>query len=267
MARSAVMEVSRLCRNAGVTVPALRQSGTSGRIAMNQHTVKSYDEELLNLTNIVTRMGGLAEAQLASAIQAMVKRDSDLATRVVGADQAVDELEFDIQRQTVRLLALRQPVAGDLRHIVSALKISSELERIGDYAANVAKRALILNHLPAVSPVGAVAHLGRLVQEILKDVIDAFIERDMDKAIRVWTRDEEVDDMYTGLFRELLTYMMEDPRTITACSHLMFMAKNIERIGDHATNIAENLHYMVVGTPLQGSRPKGSGISVDVPEA
>ena len=234
---------------------------------MNQHTVKSYDEELSQLTNSITRMAGLAEAQLAMAIQAMVKRDSDLAARVVSADASVDDLELEIQQLTVRLLALRQPVAGDLRHIVAALKISSEIERIGDYAANVAKRTLVLNHLPAVRQVAAVQHLSWLVQSILKDVIDAYIERDVDKAISVWHRDEEVDDLYTGLFRELLTYMMEDPRTITPCSHLMFMAKNIERIGDHATNIAEILHFSVVGTPVPGSRPKGAGLDVEIPPA
>lgn len=224
---------------------------------MNQHTVKSYDEELSQLTNVITQMGGLAEAQFASAMQAVMKRDSDLASRVVTSDASVDEMELEIQNLTVRLLALRQPVASDLRHIVAALKISSEIERIGDYAANVAKRSIILNSLPAVRPVSAVLHLSRLVQEILKDILDAYIEQDVEKAIQVWHRDEEVDDLYTGLFRELLTYMMEDPRTITACSHLMFMAKNIERIGDHATNIAEILHFAVLGSPVPGVRPKG----------
>ncbi len=230
---------------------------------MSQHTVKSYDEELAHLTNIIARMGGMAEAQFASAMQSLAKRDSDLATRVVAGDARIDELEQEVQHFTVRMLALRQPVASDLRHIVAALKISAEIERIGDYAANVAKRCLVLNHLPAVSPTGAVLHLAHLVQEILKDVLDAYIERDVDKAVRVWNRDEEVDDMYTGLFRELLTYMMEDPRTITACSHLMFMAKNIERIGDHATNIAEVLHFVVVGSTIKGARPKGNIISSD----
>ncbi len=225
---------------------------------MSEHTVKSYDEELAHLTNIIARMGGMAEAQLAAALQALSRRDSDLAARVVAGDARIDELEQEIQQFTVRMLALRQPVASDLRHIVAALKISSELERVGDYAANVAKRSMVLNHLPAVKPVTAVIHLAKLVQEILKDVLDAYIERDVEKAVRVWNRDEEVDDMYTGLFRELITYMMEDPRTITACTHLMFMAKNIERIGDHATNVAEILHFLVVGTPLKGNRPKSS---------
>jgi phosphate transport system protein len=226
---------------------------------MSEHTVKSYDEELAHLTNIIARMGGMAEAQFSSALHALAKRDGELAARVVAGDGRIDELEQEVQTFTVRLLALRQPMAGDLRHIVAALKISSELERIGDYAANVAKRALVLNQLPAVRPITAVLHLGKLVQEILKDILDAYIERDVDKAIRVRNRDEEVDDMYNGLFRELITYMMEDPRTITASTHLMFMAKNIERIGDHATNIAETLHFLVVGSPLRGARPKGHG--------
>ena len=230
---------------------------------MTEHTVKAFDEELSHLTNIIARMGGMAEAQLTAALDALGKRDSDLAARVVAGDTRVDELEQEVQHFTVRMLALRQPVAADLRQVVAALKISSELERIADYAANVAKRSLVLNQLPAVRPVSGVLHLARIVQEILKDILDAFTEQDVEKAIRVWNRDEEVDDMYTGLFRELITYMMEDPRTITACTHLMFMAKNIERIGDHATNIAEVLHFHVVGTPLQGARPKGNTVDGD----
>jgi len=230
---------------------------------MTEHTVKSYDEELSHLTNIIARMGGMVEAQLASALQALAKRDSDLAARVVAGDARVDELEQEVQQFTIRMLALRQPLAGDLRHIVSALKISSELERIGDYAANVAKRTIVLNQMPVVKPVSALLHLARIVQEILKDILDAYVERDTEKAIQVWTRDEEVDDMYNGLFRELLTYMMEDPRTITAGTHLMFMAKNVERIGDHATNIAEILHFVVVGTPIKGARPKGVSVEIE----
>jgi phosphate transport system protein len=155
------------------------------------------------------------------------------------------------------LLALRQPVAQDLRAIVGALKISGELERIGDYAANVAKRALVLNQLPPVRATNAVAHLGRLVQEIIKDTLDAYGDRDADKALSVWNRDQEVDDLYTSMFRELVTYMMEDPRNITACTHLMFIGKNIERIGDHATNIAEIIHFEIFGAPIRAPRPKG----------
>jgi len=228
----------------------------------SEHTVRSYDEELLQLTNVIARMGGLAEAGLTGAVQAVVKRDSALATRVIAGDTRIDELEQDVHSFAVRLLALRQPVAGDLRVIVGALKISGEIERMGDYAANVAKRALVLNQLPPVPAVGALAHLARMVQEIVKDILDAYVERDLDKALAVWNRDEEVDDLYTSQFRELVTYMMEDPRNITACTHLMFMGKNIERIGDHATNIAEIIHFEIHGTPLRANRPKGDGISL-----
>jgi phosphate transport system protein len=224
---------------------------------MNEHTVRSYDEELSHLTNLIARMGGLAEAQLEGAIQALVKRDSDLASKVIASDTKVDEIEQEVHSFTVRLLALRQPVAHDLRLIVGALKISGDLERIADYAANVAKRALVLNQVPPVKPTAGVPRLGRLVQEIVKEVLDAYVEQDNDKAVKVWRQDEEVDDMYTGLFRELITYMMEDPRNITACIHLMFIAKNIERIGDHATNIAETIHFLVEGTHIRELRPKG----------
>ncbi|HLN23463.1 MAG TPA: phosphate signaling complex protein PhoU [Patescibacteria group bacterium] len=228
-----------------------------------EHTVRSYDEELAHLTNMIARMGGLAEAQLDGAIQALVKRDSDLAGKVIASDIKVDELEHEVHSFTVRLLALRQPVAHDLRLIVGALKISGDLERIADYAANVAKRALVLNQLPPVKPTAGVPRLGRLVQEIVKEVLDAYVEQDNDKAIKVWKQDEEVDDMYTGLFRELITYMMEDPRNITACIHLMFIAKNIERIGDHATNVAETIHFMVEGRPIRELRPKGESVLPD----
>lgn len=227
---------------------------------MTDHTVKSYDDELAHLTNIIARMGGMAEAQLAAALQSLAQRDSDLAAKVVANDAQIDELEQEVSHFTVRMLALRQPLAVDLRHIVAALKISSEIERIGDYAANVAKRTLVLNQQPVVKPASAVLHMGRIVQEILKEILDSYVQRDVEKAVQVWNRDEEVDDMYTALFRELITYMMEDPRTITACTHLMFMAKNIERMGDHATNIAETLHFLVVGKPLAGARPKHSEI-------
>ncbi len=228
-----------------------------------EHTVRSYDEELSHLTNLIARMGGLAEAQLDSALQALVKRDSDLAGKVIASDVKVDELEQEVHGFTVRLLALRQPVAHDLRMIVGALKVSGDLERIADYAANVAKRTLVLNQLPPVKPTSGVPRLGRLVQEIVKDVLDAYVEQDNERAVKVWRQDEEVDDMYTGLFRELITYMMEDPRNITPCIHLLFIAKNIERIGDHATNIAETIHFLVQGTPIRELRPKGASVLLD----
>jgi phosphate transport system protein len=229
-----------------------------------EHIIKSYDEELSRLNKIIVEMGGLAESQLASAIDAVVQRDSDLAGRVVEGDAAVDQLERDLDNLAIRLLALRQPMARDLREIVVALKIASDLERICDYAANVAKRSIALSQAPPIQPVYALPRMGRLALLLVKDVIDAYVERDPDKALAVWNRDEELDEMYASIFREFLTYMMEDPRNIGACTHLLFMAKNIERIGDHATNIAENLYYLVHGTPLTQARPKGDNSSIQV---
>ena len=170
----------------------------------------------------------------------------------------------EVTQLVVRLLALRQPVARDLREIFSALKIGSDLERIGDYAANVAKRSIALSQTPAVRPVYALPRMAHLAQELIKDVLDSYVQRDADKAYSVWIRDAELDEMYSSLFRELLTYMMEDPRSISPCTHLLFMAKNIERIGDHATNIAENLYYLVNGSPIEEVRPKGDVSSLEV---
>jgi phosphate transport system protein len=230
----------------------------------SQHIVKSYDEELRRLSNTITEMGGLAESQLAAAIDAVVKRDSELAASVVEGDTKVDQLQRDSDNLAIRLLALRQPMARDLREILAALKIASDLERVCDYAANVAKRAIALNQTPPVRPVYALPRMAQLAQLLIKDVIDAYVARDADKAYAVWTRDAELDEMYSSLFRVLLTYMMEDPRNISACTHLLFMAKNIERIGDHATNIAEDLYYLVHGTPLTEARPKGDQSSLEI---
>lgn len=230
----------------------------------SEHIIKSYDEELQRLDNTITQMGGLAESQLAAAIEAVMKRDSDLATEVIEGDVQIDQLEREIEGLVVRLLALRQPMARDLRHSIAALKIASDLERIGDYAANVAKRSIALNQTPPVKPVYAIPRMGRLGQAMIKDILDAYVERDADKALAVWLRDEELDEMYTSLFRELLTYMIEDPRNITACTHLLFIAKNLERIGDHTTNVAETLYFLVHGTPLAQARPKGDRTSLAV---
>jgi phosphate transport system protein len=221
-----------------------------------EHIIKSYDQELQRLDNIVAEMGGTAESQLASAMEAVTKRDSDLAARVIESDARVDELEREVEALVVRLLALRQPMARDLRQIVAALKISTDLERIGDYATNVAKRSIALDQMPSVKPVYALPRMGRLAGAMIKDILDAYVERDAEKAMAVWLRDEELDEMYTSLFRELLTYMIEDPRNISAGTHLLFMAKNLERIGDHTTNIAETLYFLVHGTPLAQVRPK-----------
>jgi phosphate transport system protein len=230
----------------------------------SEHIAKGYDEELRRLSNTVAEMGGLAESQVGAAIEAVVTRDSELAGRVVEGDGRVDQLERDLDNLAIRLLALRQPVARDLREIFAALKIGSDLERIADYAANVAKRSIALSQTPPVRPVYALPRMANFAQLLIKDVLDAYVERDADKAYQVWTRDAELDEMYSSLFRELLTYMMEDPRSIGPCTHLLFMAKNIERIGDHATNIAENLYYLVNGAPLDQLRPKGDVSSLEV---
>ena len=229
-----------------------------------EHIIKSYDEELDRLNKMIVEMGGLAESQLAAAIDAVMKRDSDLAASVIESDAKVDQLERDLDNLAIRLLALRQPMARDLREIVVALKIGSDLERICDYAANVAKRSIALSQSPPLQPVYALPRMARLALLLVKEVIDAFVERDADKALAVWNRDEELDEMYASLFREFLTYMMEDPRIIGACTHLLFMAKNIERIGDHATNVAEYVYFLVHGTALEQVRPKGDKSSLEV---
>ena len=229
-----------------------------------EHIVKSYDDELKHLNETILKMGGLAEALLADAIQAVVQRDPELAAEAVNDDDKIDLLEAEVDQLTVKLLALRQPMAADLRNIVAALKISSDIERIGDYSANVAKRAIALCESRPVRPARAIPRMGRLVQRMIKEVLDAFTEGNADKAKEVWLKDEEVDDIYNSLFRELLTYMMEDPRNITPCTHVLFIAKSIERIGDHTTNVAEIIHFMVSGTRLVEARPKGDSSSFAV---
>ncbi len=221
------------------------------------HIVKSYDDELQHLNRALVEMGGATEAQIEAAIEAVIKRDPDRAQSIIREDDKIDALYFQIDAQATRLLALRQPMAADLRAIVAALKISADLERIADYAANIAKRAIPLAQVSPMRPVHTVPRMSRLGQRMLKDVLDAFIERDVDQAVRVWHADEEVDEMYVSLFRELLTYMMEDPRRITPCTHLLFIAKNLERIGDHITNIAETIYFLVEGTRMRADRPKG----------
>lgn len=230
----------------------------------SEHIVKAFDEELQQLSAVVLRMGGAAEAQLAGAIEALARRDSELAQKVVAGDEAIDQMDLELDENAVRTLALRQPMANDLRAVICALKISSDLERIGDYAKNVAKRTLALNQLAPHEAARSIPRMAKLVQAIIKDVLDAYANHDPGRALDVWHRDEEVDEMYTALFRELLTYMMEDPRNITPCTHLLFIAKNIERMGDHATNIAETIHYLATGKKLDTGRPKKDTTSFEV---
>jgi len=219
------------------------------------HIVKSFDDELNWLDNSIAEMGGLAETQLAAAIDALVRRDGEKAAEIVEWDKRIDALDNEINSFTVRMLALRQPQASDLRVVVAGLKTAGELERIGDYAKNVAKRAVTLSKTSSVgSATSSIARMGSLVQSMIKNVLDAYIARDWERAEDVRQRDEEVDQIHTSLFRELLTYMMEDPRHITSCTHLLFIAKNVERIGDHATNIAEHIHFMVHGEEPETAR-------------
>ena len=221
------------------------------------HIVKSYELELNRLRALITDMGGLVESQVALCCQAILQHDEAAAARAVEIDPRVDALEREVEQFVIRLLALRQPMAQDLRLIVASLKMTGDLERIGDYAANVAKRSRVLEQYHLPFSLSGLAHMSRLVQEHLKMVIDAIGESDADKAVEVWRSDESVDEIYNALFRELITYMMEDPRNITPCTHLLFIAKNLERIGDHATNVAETIYYAVTGEMLDGVRPKG----------
>jgi phosphate transport system protein len=222
-----------------------------------EHLVKSYDLELKRLGNMITEMGGLVESQVANAAIAIMERDTERATLVVETDPKVDAIEREVEQFVIRLLALRQPMAADLRNIVAALKITGDLERMGDYAANVAKRSIVLSQFQLPLSLSGLGHMAQLVQANLKLIIDAVSEKDAAKAIEVWRSDKVIDDLYNTVFRELVTYMMEDPRNITPCTHLLFIAKNLERIGDHATNIAEIVHYAVTGEALTEARPKG----------
>jgi phosphate transport system protein len=227
-------------------------------ISANEHTAKAFDNDLQELTRKVSEMGGLAEREVADAIQALTRRDSDLAKRVVQLDPTIDAIQHEIEEKSILTIARRQPMAIDLREVVGALRISNDLERIGDLAKNIGKRVSALEgDFHPQKLIRGVEHMASLVLSQLKQVLDAYIARDLAAAHAVWKSDEQVDAMCTSLFRELLTYMMEEPRNITFCIHLMFCAKNIERMGDHTTNIAETVHYMVEGRPLADQRPKG----------
>jgi phosphate transport system protein len=231
-------------------------------MVMPEHTAKAFDVDLQELTRMVAEMGGLAERQIADAVDALARRDADRAQRTVAGDPSIDALQAEIEEKAVLTIARRQPMAVDLREIVGALRVANDLERIGDLAKNIGKRVLALDgefHPPKL--IRGVEHMGALVLTQLKGVLDSYAGHDLKKAMVVWNGDEEIDAMCTSLFRELLTYMMEDPRNITFCIHLMFCAKNIERMGDHATNIAETVYYMIEGHAIADQRPKGDTTS------
>jgi phosphate transport system protein len=220
------------------------------------HIVRSYDEQLRRLRDMVARMGGLAERQVHDATIALVRRDAAMAAEVVSRDAALDALEREVEAFCIRILATRQPMASDLRFIIASMKVAHNLERIGDYARNGAKRSIVVAQQPQIGSLNGFLRMSQLVQENLKLAIDALVGDDAEAAARVWAADEPIDDVYNGIFREMLTHMMEDPRNITAATHLLFIAKNLERIGDHATNIAETVHYAVRGDSLPEDRPK-----------
>lgn len=225
------------------------------------HILKSFDSELNRLYGEIKQMGDLAVKQLDAAVDVLVRRDSNAATRVVANDDAIDLLEDQISQDVLKLLALRQPMARDLREVYAALKISADIERIGDYASNVAKRSIVLNNNTVIPAAQRIGRLAKTANQILGDALKAYATSDAELAMKVRDADAELDGQYTSFFRELLTYMMEDPRTIGSCTHLLFMAKNIERIGDHATNIAENTYFVVHGQLPKGERKKNDHTS------
>jgi phosphate transport system protein len=222
---------------------------------MSNHIVKSYDDEQQGLLDELIRMGQMSVSQLEAALDVVERRDDKAAERVIGNDDAIDALEQQVNHDVIRLIR-RGPLAGDLRVILAALRVASDIERIGDLAANIAKRSMALNLAPPLPHTRGLDALGRMAARQVRDVLDAYVQRDGEAALRVRASDAELDTLYTGLFRELLTYMMEDARAITPCTHLLFMAKNLERIGDHATNIAENIWFLIHGEELMAPRDK-----------
>jgi phosphate transport system protein len=225
------------------------------------HTVRSYDEELDDLRTLVSQMGGYAEAQIAGAVDALARRDAEAGLQVAADDRRLDEMEAEAEAQAIAIIARRSPMADDLRELVAALKISAIIERIGDYAKNIGKRASSVAQAAPIQPVVIIPEMGRLVAAMVKDALDSYVAKDAELAREVMQRDTQVDDFYNSLFRSLLTYMMENPHHITPSAHLLFIAKNLERIGDHATNVAEMVHFLVTGVHLS-ERPKADETSL-----
>ena len=225
---------------------------------MMEHTIKAFDADLQELSRMIAEMGGLAERQIGDAVDALNRRDAGLSQSVIAGDVKIDALQREIEEKAILTIARRQPMAVDLRDVVGALRVSNDLERIGDLAKNNAKRITALEgDFNPLKLIRGLEHMARLVLVQIKAVLDAYAAHDVPAAMQVWKGDEEVDALCTSLFRELLTYMMEDPRNISFCLHLMFCAKNIERMGDHATNIAETVFYMIEGQQISDKRPKG----------
>src|SRR3984885_6623318 len=247
-----------LLRNLSGAHPDRVTSACGNIMNVSEHTARVFDTDLIKLTQLVAQMGGLAQKQVTDSIDALTRRDIGMARQVIAADAAVDALQRQIEEKAIATIALRQPMAIDLRALVAMLRIANDLERVGDLAKNIGKRVLAVsgdNSQRAL--MRGLKHMAALVVAQLAAVLDAFVDRNPSKALQVWAADKEVDALYVSLFRELLTYTMEDPGTISMCIHHLFCAKNSERIGDHATNIAEAVHYMVEGHAIAGERPKG----------
>ena len=221
------------------------------------HTLKAFDEDIDRLRALISQMGGLAEHAIGEAMRCLIQRDTAGAERVVADDKKLDALEIEAERRAVQLIALRAPMAGDLRDVVAALKISGVVERIGDYAKNISKRVPLLENVAKIEPLSLLPEMARIATSMVHDVLDAFVERDAEAAVRVCERDDAVDDFYDSIFRTLLTHMMENPHNIGTSAHLLFVAKNLERVGDHATNIAEMVYYAATGE-YYGDRTKGA---------
>ncbi|WP_284154692.1 phosphate signaling complex protein PhoU [Algicella marina] len=231
---------------------------------MGPHIVKSFDDDLIAIQAKIAEMGGKAEDLLRQALEAVEKRDKALAQKVIDADKKIDALEMEIEEMATTVIALRQPMAQDLRVLISALKICSTLERIGDLAKNISKRAMMFSKAGPLTITSSIVRMGRATLAQLTEVLDAYTSRDTAKAVAVWQKDVDIDEMYNALFREVVTYMMEDSRMIGAGSQMLFIAKNLERIGDHTTHISEMIHYIVEGKPLGDDRPKGEPLGLDL---
>lgn len=227
------------------------------------HIVSSFDEDLVQVQGKISEMGGLCEELLSKALESVQNRDSRLAREVIERDKALDALENSLEAQVVRIIAMRQPVAEDLRVLISALKIANTLERIGDLAKNIAKRAIPLSNTRSVRLTNSIVRMGRATLTQVSEVLNAYASRDVDLALQIWNQDYEIDEMYNAIFREVVTYMVEDSRLIGVGAHLLFLAKNLERIGDHTTHVSEMIHYIVTGERLTEERRKGEPSGVD----
>jgi len=227
-----------------------------------EHTVKAFDEDIGALRGLISEMGGRAEAAISASMKALVRRDVQAAAQVVAEDKLIDALETQVERAAVRLIALRAPMADDLREVVAALKIAGVVERIGDYAKNIAKRVSVIESNTEIEPLSLLPSMARIASEMVHDALDAFAARDADVAIEVCARDRQVDDFYNSIFRTLVTYMMENPKSITPAAHLLFIAKNLERIGDQATNVAEMVYYAATGNYM-AERERGEDDYLD----